>query len=71
MGTGLGWEHAPRVWGMVEMLVWLEQKKGAESNGEAEELGQAMGLSGCDFHSEGVAKLLEGFERGNKQVIES
>lgn len=23
--------------------MWLEQKKGAESSGEAEELGQAMG----------------------------
>lgn len=46
MGTGPGWEHAPRVWGMVEMPAWLEQKKGAESNGEAEELGQTMGLSG-------------------------
>lgn len=46
MDTGLGWEHTSRVWEMVEMPEWLEQKKGAESNGEAEELGQAMRSSG-------------------------
>lgn len=46
MGTGPGWEYAPRIWGMVETPVWLEQKKGTECNGEDEELGQAMGLSG-------------------------
>lgn len=68
--------HRPWVWicskdlgnGRDASVVGAEE--GTEYNGEVRSWVRPWGWVGhCGFHSEGVAKLLGGFERGNKRVI--